>query len=86
MGIFGYSKVVAFDLETTGLDSVYDEIIEIGAVKLFENGRIEKFNSLVSTDRPIPFFVSQLTGIDNEMILEAPGIDKVLPNFLAYCT
>ena len=84
MGIFGYSKVVAFDLETTGLDSVYDEIIEIGAVKFFENGRIEKFNSLVSTDRPIPFFVSQLTGIDNEMILDAPGIDKVLPNFLDF--
>ena len=54
---------VALDLETTGLDTQRDEIIEIGAVK-FQGGQIlGSFNTLVNPHRSLSQFVNQLTGI-----------------------
>ncbi|MCD4828176.1 MAG: DEAD/DEAH box helicase [Candidatus Cloacimonetes bacterium] len=54
---------IAFDLETTGLDAMRDEIIEIAAVR-FENGEVSKrFNCFVHPSGPVPAFIKQLTGI-----------------------
>ncbi len=75
---------VVFDLETTGFSPVKDKIIEIGAVKV-EKGKItEKFSSFVNPKVPIPFQITQLTSITDEMVLEAPDIKTVLPDFLAF--
>ena len=75
---------VVFDLETTGFSPVKDKIIEIGAVKV-EKGKItEKFSSFVNPKVPIPFQITQLTSITDEMVLEAPDIETVLPDFLAF--
>lgn len=75
---------VAFDIETTGLSSRSNEIIEIGAVKI-ENFQItDRFHSLVCPKRNIPMEITQLTGITNEMVKGQPAIDEVLEDFLNF--
>ena len=75
---------VVFDIETTGFSPTNNHIIEIGAVKL-ENGQItERFSEFVNPHEPIPFEIEKLTGINDEMVLNAPGIEDVLPRFLAF--
>ena len=74
-----------FDIETTGFSPKKDRIIEIGAVKI-DNGIItDRYNSLVNPKTPIPFHIEKLTGISDNMVIEAPTIDKVLPEFLEFC-
>ena len=77
------------DLETTGLSSEWDEIIEIGAIK-FDNGQeIDRFQTLV---QPTPYedgtflmsFITELTGITDDMLKDAPKIDSVLPSILNF--
>ncbi len=75
---------VVFDLETTGFSPIKDKIIEIGAVKV-EKGKItEKFSTFVNPDVPIPFQITQLTSITDDMVLDAPDIETVLPQFLTF--
>jgi len=70
--------LVALDIETTGLDPKKDAILEIGAVR-FNGRRIEdKWSTLVNPGRTIPPFISQLTGITNEMVAYAPPLVDVL--------
>lgn len=75
---------VVIDLETTGLDPKWDDIIEVGAVKVLNGEIIDKFQSLVNPGYPIDPFISSLTGITNEMLSSAPDIEKVLPEFLSF--
>lgn len=71
-------SIVALDIETTGLDPQKDAIIEIGAVR-FNDKRIEdEWSSLINPGRKIPPFITQLTGINDHMVLEAPSIQNVL--------
>ena len=78
-------RFVVFDLETTGLSSEYDKITEIGAVKV-ENGQIlDRFSTFVNPERPIPKNIVELTSITDEMVANAPKIDKVLPKFFEFC-
>ncbi len=75
---------VVFDLETTGFSPVSDRIIEIGAVKV-EHGRItDRFSTFVNPKVPIPFRITQLTSINDSMVMDAPDIETVLPQFLAF--
>ncbi len=75
---------VVFDLETTGFSPIKDKIIEIGAVKV-ENGVItERYSTFVNPGVPIPFEITQLTSITDQMVMDAPGIETVLPEFLAF--
>ncbi len=77
-------SIIAFDIETTGLDPLRDAIIEIGAVR-FKGDRVEaEWSSLINPGRPIPPFISQLTGINDEMIGGAPRITNVLPALEAF--
>jgi ATP-dependent DNA helicase DinG len=70
--------IVALDIETTGLDSNSDAILEIGAVR-FNGHRVEdEWSSLINPNRPIPPFITQLTGISNEMVRNAPPLRAVL--------
>ncbi len=76
------SYIVA-DLETTGLDSERDSIIEMAAVKV-ENGRIvAQYEQLVNPECEVDEFIAELTGITNEMLHSAPTINQVLPEFLS---
>jgi ATP-dependent DNA helicase DinG len=76
--------IVALDLETTGLDSQTDAIIEIGAVR-FEGSRIEdEFTTLINPGRHIPAFITGLTGISDEMVRHAPHIRGALDELTAF--
>lgn len=77
-------EYVAIDLETTGLDPSYDEIIEIGAVHIVCGERIEEYYTLVKPSYPIDDFITELTGITNEMLESAPCISEVLPELLNF--
>src|SRR5512136_1431119 len=75
---------VALDIETTGLDSGRDSIIEIAAVK-FKGSRIEdEWSSLINPNRHIPEFITGLTGIDDAMLRQAPPIRQVVRDFEAF--
>ena len=76
---------VIFDIETTGFSSVYDEIIEIGAVKV-EGGEVkDHYSTFINPGRPIPARITELTGIDDMMVADAGSIDEILPDFLEFC-
>jgi ATP-dependent DNA helicase DinG len=71
-------SIVAIDIETTGLDPAVDAIIEIGALR-FNGTRVEaEWSSLINPGRPIPPMITQLTGITNEMVRNAPPIKAVV--------
>jgi len=68
------TSIVCIDIETTGLDADTDAIIEIGAVR-FSGDRVEaEWTSLINPNRPIPPMITQLTGINNDMVSHAPLI------------
>jgi len=75
---------VAFDLETTGLSSRNDRIIEIGAVKLKNGEEIDRFQTFVDPERPLDPKIVELTGITDAMLQGAPKIEEVLPKFLEF--
>ena len=78
-------EYVVFDTETTGLDPIKDEIIEIGACKI-RNGKIEEvFSTFVKPSKHIPKEITNLTGITDEMVKDAPTINYVLPDFYKFC-
>ncbi len=76
---------VVFDIETTGFSPVNNRIIEIGAVKVSGGKVTERFSSFVNPQVPIPFEIEKLTGIRDEMVMDAPVIEEVLPRFLEFC-
>ncbi|MBU3200273.1 PolC-type DNA polymerase III [Clostridium estertheticum] len=77
-------RFVVFDLETTGLSSENDKIIEIGALKI-ENGKIvDRFSEFVNPGIDIPYKIIELTGITNDNVSDAASIEDVLPKFLEF--
>ncbi len=77
-------ELVVFDLETTGLNPVKDEIIEIGAVKIKNGIIIDKFNALIKPKKKIPPEITEITGITNEMLENQKTIEEVLPQFIEF--
>lgn len=75
---------IVFDLETTGFSAIKDKIIEIGAVKVVNGEVVDRFSTFVNPKRPIPFEITQLTGITDEMVIESPDIETILPQFLEF--
>ncbi|WP_346887211.1 PolC-type DNA polymerase III [Clostridium sp. UBA1056] len=83
-GIDFNSTFVVFDIETTGFSSEQDRIIEIGAVKI-ENGQvIDRFNELINPKISIPYKITELTSISNDMVKDCKTIEDVLPRFLDF--
>ena len=76
---------VVFDIETTGFSPVNNKIIEIGAVKISGGRIVDRYSAFVNPDVPIPFEIEKLTGINDEMVVGAPMIEEVLPQFLDFC-
>lgn len=75
---------VSVDIETTGINPKWDRIIEIGAVKV-RNGKItETFSELVNPGVKISRYITNLTGIRNDMLADKPTIEEVLPRFIEF--
>ncbi len=78
------SSIVVLDIETTGLDSQKDAVIEIGAVR-FNGRRVEdEWSTLINPGRRIPPYITQLTGITDQMVLQAPAIKNVLQELVDF--
>ena len=77
-------EFVAFDLETTGLSSINDRIIEIGAVILKNGKEIDRFQTFVDPGRMLERKIVELTGITDEMLVGAPKATEVIPKFLDF--
>ena len=76
---------VVFDLETTGFSPEKNKIIEIGAVKV-EHGEItDRFSTFVNPEVPIPYRIEELTSIRDDMVIDAPKIETILPQFMEFC-
>ncbi len=78
------SNYTVIDLETTGLDPEWNDIIEFGAVRVEEGTAIDSFSALVNPGYEIDEFITDLTGITNDMLSSAPSIECVLPDFLKF--
>ena len=79
-----YDTYVSIDLETTGLNPKRDRIIEIGAIRV-ERGEIrEEFSTFVNPGRKLEERITELTGIRDEDLAEAPELDEVFPKLLEF--
>ena len=84
-GDFSFDEeYVAFDLETTGLSSLHDTIIEIGAAIMKGNEVLSTFQTFVDPHRPLQPKIVDLTGINDQMLAGQPDISEAIPKFLEY--
>ena len=73
-----------FDFETTGLNSQYDKIIEVGAQKICSGKVIGEFSSLIKVKETLSRVVQKITGINQRMLIDQPEIKEILPKFLEF--
>ena len=77
---------VVFDIETTGLDSRYDHITEIGALKYIDGELLGEFSTLVNPGVVIPNKIIEISGITNEMVKDAPAEKQAVADFFGFHT
>jgi DNA polymerase III epsilon subunit family exonuclease len=77
-------KYVVFDIETTGLDTSMDRIVEIAAIKVEDGIVIDEFETLINPLIDIPTVVSNIHGITNEMVKDAPYPGVALSKFIHF--
>ena len=82
--ILNKAKYVVFDLETTGLSSRYDKIIEFGAVKVEHGVVTRSLDLLINPGRSIPKQIEEITDITQEMLNDKPTIEEVLPKIIEF--
>lgn len=78
------SDYTVIDIETTGLSSTFNEIIELSALKVRKDKVVDKFSQLVKPSGRISSFISRLTGISNELVKDAGSIENILPAYLEF--
>jgi DNA polymerase-3 subunit alpha (Gram-positive type) len=78
------AEYVVFDIETTGLSILNSKIIELAGVKMREGKIVDRFETFVNPHEPIPFNIQQLTNITDEMVRDAPDLEPVLRQFVAF--
>ncbi|TCZ79999.1 PolC-type DNA polymerase III [Paenibacillus albiflavus] len=76
---------IVFDIETTGLSIVNNKIIEIAGVKMQDGKEIDRFSTFINPHEKIPYNIQQLTNITDDMVVDAPELEEMLPKFAAFC-
>ncbi|MYL33180.1 PolC-type DNA polymerase III [Pontibacillus yanchengensis] len=74
-------EFIVFDVETTGLSAVYDTIIELAAVKIKDGDIVDRFESFANPHQPLSQTTTDLTGITDDMVKDAPDPEKVVNDF-----
>ena len=77
-------EFVVFDIETTGLNSHTNKIIEIGAVKIKAGRIIDRYSQLINPGISIPYHITEITSITNEQVANQPKIDEVIGKFVEF--
>lgn len=80
-----HDEFVVFDTETTGLNAKADRMIEIGAVRVKDGEILDEFSEFINPKRNIPEKITQLTGINDAMVADAPEEAEVLKRFIDFC-
>ncbi|MFD2044138.1 PolC-type DNA polymerase III [Ornithinibacillus salinisoli] len=78
------ANYIVFDVETTGLSAVYDTIIELAAVKIHRGEIIDRFESFANPHHPLSETTTNLTGITDDMVKDAPEVADVLKDFFEW--
>lgn len=76
---------IVFDVETTGLSAVYDTIIELAAVRIEQGEIVDRFESFANPHHPLSQTTTDLTGITDDMVKDAPEVEDVLKDFHEWC-
>lgn len=83
--VFGvFADYVVLDTETTGLDAINGNIIEMGIVKVENFTVVERYQSFINPHLELSPFITSLTGITDDMLADAPNIQEVLPEILKF--
>ena len=77
-------EYIALDLETTGVDPKRDKILEIGAARVKDGEILETYQSFVDHKIQIPAFITELTGITDEMVAGAPSVEQAVAGLLEF--
>ena len=78
------TSFVVVDLETTGFDPFYEEIIEMSAIRIEDGKVVSVFSELVKPCYPISSYITELTGITNDMLINCRSISEVMPDFISF--
>ena len=78
------SDYILFDLETTGLSTENDQVVEISALKISGGDITDEFSTLVNPGIHIPYQASSINGITDEMVKEAPDMEHALKDFISF--
>ncbi|MBR4669754.1 MAG: PolC-type DNA polymerase III [Butyrivibrio sp.] len=76
---------VVFDIETTGFSPIKNKIIEIGAVKIVNGEIVDRFSEFINPEVPIPYKITKLTSITDDMVIDAPTREVIIPKFVEFC-
>ena len=77
-------EFVVFDVETTGLSSKYDKIIELAGVKVKDGEIIDRYEAFSNPGEPLTETIKEITGITDDMLVDAPPISEVITEFKAW--
>ena len=75
---------VALDVETTGLSPFANELIEVSAIKYKGSTKLDTFSTLIRPKMQIPYHITKITGITNEMVKDAPEVEEIMPELISF--